>query len=94
MKTITLTDEAYERLKDWKENARDSFSSVVLRVVPKRGTIADMLDSFKQLPPLSDEQAQVMEEAVAWANQWSNYRDPWLTDDESEVDAAPTTKNV
>jgi predicted CopG family antitoxin len=84
MKTITLTDEAYERLKDWKENAKDSFSSVVLRIVPKRGTVADLLDSFKQLPPLTDEQAQAMEKAIAWANLWSNYRDPWLTGDESD----------
>lgn len=34
MKTITLTDEAYARLKDWKSGAQDSFSNVVLRVVP------------------------------------------------------------
>jgi predicted CopG family antitoxin len=78
MKTITLTDEAYERLKDWKHNPRDSFSNVVLRVVPKRGTLADMLEHFKQLPPLTDHQAQIMMDATAWANDWRNYRDPWL----------------
>ena len=77
MKTITLTDEAYQRLKDWKEGTRDSFSSVVLRVVPKRGTLADMLESFKQLPPLSDQQARKMTESMSWANDWKNYRDPW-----------------
>jgi predicted CopG family antitoxin len=72
MKTITLTDEAYARLKDWKESERDSFSNVVLRVVPKRGTLADLLESFHQLPVLTDQQAIVMEEAVAWANTWEN----------------------
>jgi predicted CopG family antitoxin len=77
MKTITLTDEAYQRLKDWKQNERDSFSNVVLRVVPKRGTLADMLDNFKQLPPLTDQQAATIEETLSWANDWRNYRDPW-----------------
>jgi predicted CopG family antitoxin len=28
IKTITLSDEAYGRLKDWKESERDSFSTV------------------------------------------------------------------
>lgn len=72
MKTITLTDEAYARLKDWKIDGNDSFSTVVLRVVPKRGTLADLLDSFHQLPVLTDQQAVIMEEAVAWANTWEN----------------------
>ena len=72
MKTITLTDEAYDRLKDWKIDGHDSFSSVVLRVVPRRGTLADLLDSFHQLPVLTDQQAMIMEEAVVWANTWEN----------------------
>lgn len=85
MKTITLTDEAYQRLKDWKEGERDSFSNVVLRVVPKRGTLADMLESFKRLPPLSDEQAKTMSQAVSWANDWKNYCDPWTDLDATAV---------
>lgn len=72
MKTITLTDEAYDRLKDWKIDGHDSFSSVVLRVVPRRGTLADLLDSFHQLPVLTDQQAMIMEESVVWANTWEN----------------------
>jgi predicted CopG family antitoxin len=83
MKTITLSDEAYERLKDWKEGQQDSFSSVVLRLVPKRGTLADLLQNFAQLPPLTDEQVKIMEEAVAWANDWKNYRDPWADNEAS-----------
>ena len=81
MKTITLTDEAYQRLKEWKEGGNDSFSNVVLRLVPKRGTLADLLDSFQQLPPLSDQQATTMTDAVAWANDWAAVRDPWADDD-------------
>ena len=76
MKTITLTDEAYHRLKDWKESDNDSFSKVILRVVPKRGTLADMLVTLQKLPPLTEEQAKVMEDAIAWTNDWKNYRDP------------------
>ncbi|MFT5474230.1 MAG: putative CopG family antitoxin, partial [Kiritimatiellia bacterium] len=34
MKTISLTDEAYKRLKEWKDESNDSFSKVVLKVVP------------------------------------------------------------
>jgi predicted CopG family antitoxin len=85
MKTITLTDEAYERLKDWKMGPRDSFSSVVLRLVPKRGTLADMLESFKQLPPLTEQQAEIMAEEVNWTNDWGNLEQPsslWSTTSE------------
>lgn len=85
MKTITLTEEAYARLKDWKSGAQDSFSNVVLRVVPKHGTLADMIEGFKQLPPLTDPQAQIMAETLAWANDWKNVEeglDPWLAGSE------------
>jgi predicted CopG family antitoxin len=40
MKTITLDDAAYERLKSWKRGPKDSFSKVVKRVVPQPGTLA------------------------------------------------------
>lgn len=77
MKTITLTDEAYLRLKDWKESEKDSFSTVVMRVVPQRGTLSDMLSSLQQLSPLTEEQAQMMEASIEWGNDWKNHRDPW-----------------
>lgn len=83
VKTITLTDEAYERLKAWKESPKESFSQVVLKSVPKRGTAADMEEAFKKLPPLTEEQARIMEETIAWANDWKNQRDPWAEDDET-----------
>lgn len=63
MKTITLSDAAYERLKAWKDG-RDSFSEVVLRVVPKRGTFGDLDESFKALPALSKEQSRMMLETI------------------------------
>lgn len=39
MKTITLDEVAYQRLKSWKRGARESFSSVVKRVIPEPGTL-------------------------------------------------------
>ncbi len=51
MKTISLTDEAYERLKDWKNKPGDSFSKVVLRVVPEKGTLGQMLEDVARLLP-------------------------------------------
>ena len=63
MKTITLSDAAYERLKAWKDDI-DSFSKVLLRVVPKRGTFGDLDKSFKALPALSKEQSRMMLETI------------------------------
>ncbi len=44
MKTITLDELAYERLKAWKRDSRESFSSVVKRVMPVPGTLGALLD--------------------------------------------------
>ncbi len=43
MKTITLDDEAYARLKAWKRSPGDSFSKVVKRIVPDAGTLGAFL---------------------------------------------------
>ena len=64
MKTITLTDQAYERLKSWK-TGRESFSEVVLRTVPKRGTFGDLDETFKGFPRPFVEQARVVQETIA-----------------------------
>lgn len=60
MKTITLNEEAYERLRAWK-TGEDSFSKVVLRMVPKRGTFGDLEDAFRGLPKPSAEHSRTME---------------------------------
>ena len=44
MKTITLDEEAYERLKGLKTGRGESFSSVVKRVIPQRGNLGSFLD--------------------------------------------------
>ena len=77
MKTITLTDDAYERLAALKTSPRDSFSKVILRVVPKRGTAAQLLEAVRKLPPLSDEQAEMMLAVSREMNDPSRLRDPW-----------------
>lgn len=79
VKTITLTDEAYERLAAWKESPKESFSKVVQKVVPKRGTLGDALDAVKKLPPLTPGQVKQMRQAIDWGNDWKNQRDPWTT---------------
>lgn len=79
MKTISLSDPAYERLRSWKRASKESFSAVVLRVVPKRGTLADLAAEIDKLPPLTDEQVQTMEQALQRVNDWKSYRDPWTT---------------
>ena len=79
MKTITLTDEAYERLKSWKDRDFDSFSKVVLAKIPRKGTLGDLAKEMGALPPLTEVQAKTMEDAAQWANDWRNQRDPWTS---------------
>ena len=54
MKTITLNEEAYQRLLEWKLTNKETFSQVVLSVVPIQGNANGLLGLMKQLPPLSD----------------------------------------
>ena len=79
MKTITITEEAYARLKTWNDKRLDSFSKVILAKIPKKGTLADLGVQMDRLKPLSDADARRIEETVAWANAWKNQRDPWTT---------------
>ncbi|MDP6491574.1 MAG: antitoxin VapB family protein [Kiritimatiellia bacterium] len=79
MKTISLTDEAYERLKEWKDESSDSFSRVVLRVVPEKGTLGQMLEDVSRLPVLNEEQARVMEESARYGRDLEGSRDPWTS---------------
>ena len=77
MKTITLTEEAYVRLLEWKHHARESFSQVVLSVVPKRGTAADLINTMRQLPPLTDAAYKKMNDVYEEHRNPANYQDPW-----------------
>lgn len=77
MKTITLTEEAYQRIAALKSSAKDSFSKVILRVVPRRGAADSILASVRELPPLSDEQAEMMLAVSRELNDPGRQRDPW-----------------
>ena len=44
MKTITLDEVAYARLKVWKRAPKESFSEVVKRIVPEPGTLGAFLN--------------------------------------------------
>lgn len=76
MKTITLTEDAYERLLSWKDSPRDSFSKVVLKKVPKRGTLGDLAEAIQQLPPLTDHQYHKLMETYD-DHRKVEERDPW-----------------
>jgi predicted CopG family antitoxin len=79
MKTITLTEEAYGRLLEWKSVPKESFSAVVLKLVPKKGTLGQMINDMKDLPRLTDKQAKVMEQASAWGREPTTQKDKWTS---------------
>ncbi len=64
MKTITLDDEAYGRLKSWKSGTSESFSSVVKRVVPAPGSLAAFLAFVERRATANKPDNDLMEVAV------------------------------
>ena len=75
MKTITLDEVAYARLKIWKRTPKESFSHVVKRLVPEPGTLGAFLNfveanSTAQLPG-----NELLEEAVELRT--PTKADPW-----------------
>ena len=56
MKSMTLSEEAYRRLKSWKTDPSESFSTVGLKAVPA----GDMDKTFDQLPKLTRRQAEAI----------------------------------
>lgn len=76
MKTITLDEAAYERLKAWKKGSRESFSSVVMRVIPVTGTLGAFFSHVQATGSLDKENDALMEEAI---NERSAVKeDPWI----------------
>ena len=74
MKTIGLTEEAYNRLKAWKQK-RSSFSQVVLEQVAPKGTFKATLEAAKKLPELDDEEFDQLENAIEQTRQ--PIKQPW-----------------
>lgn len=75
MKTITLDEEAYERLKSWKRRPGDSFSAVVKRVVPRAGTLEAMASFAVKRSPQGEEGDERLETTIE--NRLPGKHDPW-----------------
>jgi predicted CopG family antitoxin len=63
VKTIAVSEKAYARLASWKEGG-DTFSSVIERLVPPKGTLPAALLAAQSLPELAPQEFQAFEEAV------------------------------
>jgi predicted CopG family antitoxin len=53
-KTISITEEAYERLKSLKKNDKTSFSDVILEHYPKKKKLSEVLKEMGANPELAD----------------------------------------
>jgi predicted CopG family antitoxin len=62
MKTISLTETAYQRLASWKNG--NTFSEVIERMIPPKGTIQAALDAAGQLPEMADKDFDDLEKAL------------------------------
>lgn len=75
MKTITLDEDAYERLKAWKKGRNESFSSVVKRVIPEPGSLGAFLTYSEAHQTQSLTGNDIMEKAVEERS--SSKEDSW-----------------
>ena len=53
-KTISITEEAYERLKALKKDEKTSFSDVIVQYYPARRKLADVLAAIGDCSDLAD----------------------------------------
>jgi len=76
MKTITLDEEAYRRLKAWKRGSGESFSAVVKRVLPEPGTLGALLNFTEAQATASLPSNPDLEAAIERARSVAKH-DPW-----------------
>lgn len=53
-KTISITEEAYERLRDLKKNEKMSFSDVIIEHYPKKRKLSEILREVGANPDLAE----------------------------------------
>lgn len=59
-KSISISDEAYERLNALKKNG-ESFTDVIIRVTPRKRKLSEIL---KDLEPIDENAAEEMKKAI------------------------------
>jgi predicted CopG family antitoxin len=67
VKTISLSDSAYQRLHSWKEGA--TFSEVIERMIPPKGTLLGAMAAAAALPEMPEEGFDEMESLLRAARQ-------------------------
>ena len=53
-KTISITEEAYDKLKSLKASEKDSFSEVIIKYYPKKRKLSEILAEMEPNPELAD----------------------------------------
>lgn len=61
-KTVDLSEETYNRLKEWKLSDDESFSSVIVRVLPKSRDLKKLLEDAE--PDLTEEEAEKLKRDI------------------------------
>jgi len=61
-RTISITDEAYDRLKSLKKGDKMSFSDVIIEHYPKRKKLSEVLEAIGECSDLADSVEKVSKE--------------------------------
>ncbi|HNX18627.1 MAG TPA: antitoxin VapB family protein [Methanoregula sp.] len=62
MKTISITEEAYERLMHLKDDKTKSFSEVIVKYYPARRRLSDVLEELGECTDLAESISRVSRE--------------------------------
>lgn len=62
VKTISLSETAYQRLLAWKDGR--TFSEVIEKLVPRKGTLEAAIKASQSLPKLPEKDFHALENAI------------------------------